>query len=201
MNAFLATCSSSGTSAPTDAVTTPVDEEQTAEPGGAAAAPVTDIPTTAVNAGNFETLVAALQAANLVDALADPNGPFTVFAPTDDAFAGIPAELVACLLEPENIDALTSILMYHVVEGTVLSTDLQEGTVETLNTELISVSLADGVTINDVTTVIAADIIASNGVIHVIDSGKKINYMQAKTLFTSYILTFVEKSWSLQAWM
>lgn len=138
-----------------------------------------DIPTTAVNAGSFTTLVAALEAAGLVDTLSAPNGPYTVFAPTDDAFAAIPAALVSCLLLPDNIDALTSILTYHVVEGAVLSTDLEEGTVETLSTELISISLADGVTINDATTVITADIETSNGVIHVIDSGMLLIFFSA----------------------
>lgn len=146
-----------------------------------------DIPTTAVNAGSFTTLVAALEAAGLVDTLSAPNGPYTVFAPTDDAFAAIPAALVSCLLLPDNIDALTSILTYHVVEGAVLSTDLEEGTVETLSTELISISLADGVTINDATTVITADIETSNGVIHVIDSGMLLIFFLC--LFASSIIT------------
>lgn len=156
VEAFLASC---GGSAPTDEPNTTTEE------------PV-DIPTTATNAGVFETLVAALGAADLVTALAEPNGPFTVFAPNDDAFAALPDGLVACLLEPENSEALTSILTYHVVEGAVASTDLMDGmTPETLNGETLSIDLSDGVTINEGTTVITADIVASNGVIHVIDSG------------------------------
>lgn len=134
-----------------------------------------DIPTTAVNAGAFETLVAALGAADLVDALSAPNGPFTVFAPTDDAFDALPDGLVNCLLEPDNADALTAILTYHVVSGTVLSTDLMDGmTAETLQTESISFDLSDGVVLNGATEVITPDVTASNGVIHVIDSGKNL---------------------------
>lgn len=153
--AFLGSCGIS--SIPTDANAT-------------AGEPV-DIPTTAVNAGVFETLVAALDAADLVTALAEPNGPFTVFAPNDEAFDALPSGLVACLLEPENSEALTSILTYHVVEGAVLSTDLESGmTPETLNGETLTIDLSDGVTINENTAVISADVVASNGVIHVIDS-------------------------------
>jgi uncharacterized surface protein with fasciclin (FAS1) repeats len=129
-----------------------------------------DIPTTAVDAGIFGTLVAALGAAELVDTLAGA-GPFTVFAPTDDAFDELPMGLVTCLLEPDNKDALTSILTYHVVAGTVLSTDLVDGmTPETLNTEMITIDLSDGVTINEVSNVVTADVMASNGVVHIIDS-------------------------------
>jgi uncharacterized surface protein with fasciclin (FAS1) repeats len=134
---------------------------------------LSDIPTTAVNAGVFETLVTALGAANLVEALSEPNGPFTVFAPTDVAFGALPAELVPCLLEPENVDALTTILTYHVLSGTIFSTDLEDGsTPTTLNNETLSIDLSNGVTINDGTTVVTADVEATNGVIHVIDSGK-----------------------------
>ena len=134
---------------------------------------VTDIPTTAINAGAFETLVAALGAADLVGALSEPNGPFTVFAPTDAAFANLPEALVPCLLEADNIDALTSILTYHVVAGAIFSTDLVDGaTPTTLNNETLTFDLSNGVTINDGTSVVTPDIEASNGVIHVIDSGK-----------------------------
>mmetsp|Transcript_44866 Transcript_44866/g.124863 ORF Transcript_44866/g.124863 Transcript_44866/m.124863 type:complete len:168 (-) Transcript_44866:131-634(-) len=136
-----------------------------------------DIPTTAVNAGIFTTLVEALGAADLVGALSEPNGPFTVFAPTDDAFDALPAELVACVLEPENVNVLTSLLTYHVVEGAVLSTDLVDGMMpETLNTETITVDLSDGVSINGA-TVETADIEATNGVIHVIDAGTNFDFL------------------------
>ncbi len=133
-----------------------------------------DIPTTAINAGTFGTLVAALQAADLVDALSDPNGPFTVFAPSDDAFSLLASELVPCLLLPENNEVLSTILTYHVVEGSIFSTDLEDGSnPETLNGETISIDLSNGVTINGVTTVVTPDIETSNGVIHVLDSGKQ----------------------------
>merc|ERR1711966_465126 len=87
-------------------------------------APALDIPASAVAAGTFQTLVTALTAADLVGALSEPNGPYTVFAPQDDAFAALPDGLVDCLIKPENKDTLASILPYHVVEGSVMSTDL-----------------------------------------------------------------------------
>ena len=122
----------------------------------------------AVAAGSFNTLVAAVTAAELVDALS-AEGPLTVFAPTDDAFAALPEGLVDCLLLPENKEALTAILTYHVVDGAVMSTDLTDGPVPTLQGEEITVDLSDGVTLNDSVKVVTADIEASNGVIHVID--------------------------------
>jgi len=130
-----------------------------------------DIPTTAINAGTFETLVAALGAADLVEAVSDPNGPFTVFAPTDDAFAALPNGLVTCLLEEDNKSVLSDILLYHVADGKVLSTDLSDG--QQIATKLadneVTVDLSDGdVKINE-SNVIGADVLASNGVIHVID--------------------------------
>ena len=131
-----------------------------------------DIPNKAIDAGIFNTLVAALGAADLVDAVSAPNGPYTVFAPTDDAFAALPEELVPCLLQSKNKDALTNILLYHVVNGQVLSTDLSNGLeVPTLlEGEFdLTVDLTDGVKIND-STVIKADVLATNGVIHVINA-------------------------------
>ena len=129
-----------------------------------------DIVDTAVAAGSFNTLVAAIQAAGLVDAL-KAEGPLTVFAPTDDAFAKLPEGTVESLLQPENIDQLKSILTYHVVSGKILSTDLSDGaTAATLQGSNINIAIADGaVSINDA-TVTSADIAASNGVIHVIDT-------------------------------
>ena len=112
--------------------------------------------------------MAAVTAADLAGALSAP-GPLTVFAPTDDAFAALPAGLVDCLLLPESKDALTAILTYHVVDGAVMSTDLTAGPVPTLQGEDITVDLSDGVTLNDSVKVTTADIEASNGVIHVID--------------------------------
>ncbi|MGK3737982.1 MAG: putative surface protein with fasciclin (FAS1) repeats [Bacillariaceae sp.] len=128
-----------------------------------------DIPGTAVDAGLFNILVAALGAADLVDALTEPNGPFTVFAPTDDAFASLPDGLVTCLLKEENKGALSSILLYHVVSGKVLSTDLMDGMeAPTLEGEFVIVDLTDDVMINN-STVLVVDVVATNGVIHIID--------------------------------
>jgi uncharacterized surface protein with fasciclin (FAS1) repeats len=122
----------------------------------------------AVANGSFETLVAAVTAAGLAETLSS-EGPFTVFAPTDDAFAALPEGLVDCLLLEENIDPLTAILTYHVVDGAVMSTDLTDGPVPTLQGEEITVDLSNGVTLNGSVNVAAADVEASNGVIHVID--------------------------------
>lgn len=116
---------------------------------------------------SFEILAAALAAADLTEVLAG-EGPYTVFAPTDEAFEALPEELVAQLLEPENKDSLVQLLTYHVVDGAVLSTDLEEGAVETLAGDDLTVSLEEGVTVNS-SNVVFADVEASNGVIHVID--------------------------------
>lgn len=123
----------------------------------------------ASGAGSFKTLVAALKAADLVDTLSG-KGPFTVFAPTDAAFAKLPAGTVDSLLKPENKKKLQSILLYHVVSGKVLSTDLKSGLVKTVQGEDLTVDVSGStVKINDA-TVVKADIPASNGVIHVIDT-------------------------------
>jgi len=122
----------------------------------------------AVAAGDFSTLVAAVGAADLADTLSG-EGPFTVFAPTDEAFAALPEGIVDALLLPENKDALTSILTYHVVSGEVLSTDLAEGDVATVEGQSVTIGLEGGVTVNDA-NVIIADVPASNGVIHAIDA-------------------------------
>jgi uncharacterized surface protein with fasciclin (FAS1) repeats len=118
--------------------------------------------------GAFGTLVAAVTAANLVETLSSP-GPFTVFAPTDDAFAALPEGLVDCLLLEENAEVLTSILTYHVVSGEVMSTDLTSGPVATVQGEDIAVDVTDGVVLNESVNVVIADVPASNGVIHAID--------------------------------
>ena len=129
-----------------------------------------DIVDVAVTAGQFDTLAAALTAADLVDTLKS-DGPFTVFAPTDEAFAALPEGTVKSLLEPENRDQLVAILTYHVVPGKVSAADvvgLSEAT--TVNGSTIAIKVADNkVRINDA-TVVATDIAASNGVIHVIDT-------------------------------
>lgn len=128
-----------------------------------------DIVDTAVNAGTFETLVAAVSAADLVDTLKS-EGPFTVFAPTDEAFAALPEGTVATLLKPENKDQLVAILTYHVVPGKVMSTDLSDDmTAATVQGGDITIDLDNGVMVNNA-TVTAADIETSNGVIHVIDT-------------------------------
>lgn len=127
-----------------------------------------DIVDTAVGAGNFDTLVAAVQAAGLVDTL-KAEGPFTVFAPTDEAFAALPDGTVEMLLKPENKDQLVSILTYHVVAGKVMSTDLTDDmSATTVQGSDIMIDLDSGVMVNDA-SVVTADIEADNGVIHVID--------------------------------
>ncbi len=119
--------------------------------------------------GSFNTLVAAVQAAGLAETLSS-EGPYTVFAPTDDAFAALPAGTVDKLLLPENQEVLAQILSYHVVSGEVPSSDVETGTVATVEgSDLDVVADESGVTVNDA-TVIQPDVIASNGVIHAIDS-------------------------------
>jgi len=118
---------------------------------------------------DFSTLVAAVVAAGLAETLSG-TGPFTVFAPTNAAFAKLPAGTVEDLLKPENKAKLASILTYHVVAGKVMSTDLSDGQkAATVNGQEITVTIGDGVQI-DSANVTAADLEASNGVIHVIDS-------------------------------
>lgn len=118
---------------------------------------------------NFSTLVAAVQAAGLVDTLKG-DGPFTVFAPTNDAFAALPAGTVENLLKPENKDQLTAILTYHVVPGKVMSGDLSNGmTATTVQGSDVTIMTEGGVTVQGA-NVTTADIEASNGVIHVIDA-------------------------------
>ena len=128
-----------------------------------------DIVDTAVGAGQFNTLVAAVQAAGLVDALKG-DGPLTVFAPTDEAFAALPEGTVENLLKPENKDMLVDILTYHVLPGAVMASDVngKRMGVEMLNGDTATVTGWNGVKI-DGATVVGADIEASNGVIHVID--------------------------------
>ncbi len=129
-----------------------------------------DIVDTAVEAGQFETLVAAVQAAELVDTLKG-DGPFTVFAPTDEAFAKLPAGTIDDLLKPENKDKLAAILTYHVVPGKTMSGDLAGQTIEVASVQgdTIAIDATDGVKVDDA-TVVTADIETDNGVIHVIDT-------------------------------
>ncbi|MGI9203813.1 MAG: fasciclin domain-containing protein [Woeseiaceae bacterium] len=128
-----------------------------------------DIVDVAVSAGQFNTLAAALEAADLVATL-QGEGPFTVFAPTDEAFAALPAGTVETLLKPENRDQLISILTYHVVAGKVMAADVVSlNEAETVNGSDVAIKVVDGnVLINDA-TVVAADVEASNGVIHVVN--------------------------------
>ncbi|MBO6776293.1 MAG: fasciclin domain-containing protein [Marinibacterium sp.] len=147
----------------------------TAATAMAAAAPVwagsasKDIVDTAVGAGSFGTLVAAVQAAGLVDTLKG-DGPFTVFAPTDEAFAALPEGTVESLLKPENKDQLVAVLTYHVVADKVMSTDLSNGmTAPTVQGSDVTIMTDGGVTV-DGAKVVAADVEATNGVIHVIDT-------------------------------
>ena len=122
----------------------------------------------AVGSADHTTLVAAVQAAGLTDVLAN-NGPFTVFAPTDEAFAALPAGTVDDLLKPENKEKLVAVLTYHVVPGKVMSTDLKDGMMaKTVEGADVTIDLDNGVMVNDA-KVVTADIATDNGVIHVID--------------------------------
>jgi uncharacterized surface protein with fasciclin (FAS1) repeats len=125
-----------------------------------------DVVDTAIAAGNFKTLVAAIQAAGLVDTLKGP-GPFTVFAPTDEAFAKIPkAQLDALLADKAK---LTAVLTYHVVSGKVMAKDVKAGKVKSVQGGELTFATAGGVTVDNA-KVAAVDIVADNGVIHVIDA-------------------------------
>jgi uncharacterized surface protein with fasciclin (FAS1) repeats len=142
-----------------------------------------DIVDTAVDADQFKTLVAAVKAAGLVETLKG-NGPFTVFAPTDAAFAKIPAGTVELLLKPENKAMLTNILINHVVPGKVMATDVVKmNDIKTIKGDSLKVStMGNKVKINDA-NVLTTDIVASNGVIHVIDTvlmPKISKYVQSK---------------------
>jgi uncharacterized surface protein with fasciclin (FAS1) repeats len=128
-----------------------------------------DIVDTAVEAGSFNTLVAAVKAAGLVEALKG-DGPFTVFAPSDEAFAKLPEGTVEFLLLPENKSQLIAILTYHVVSGKILSADVKAGRVETLEGSSFLVSNKKGALMVDQARIVATDVSASNGVIHVIDA-------------------------------
>jgi uncharacterized surface protein with fasciclin (FAS1) repeats len=131
---------------------------------------VHDIVDTAVAAGSFSTLVAAVTAAGLVDTLKSA-GPFTVFAPTDDAFAALPAGTVEDLVKPENKDKLTAILLLHVLPGKVMAADVSGQVMDpaTAGGDTVHVDGTNGVTVNGA-KVVTADIGCSNGVIHVIDA-------------------------------
>ena len=135
----------------------------------ASASKAADIVDTAVGAGSFTTLVAAVKAADLVGTLKSP-GPFTVFAPTDAAFKKLPRGTLASLLKPENKDKLVKILTYHVVPGRVMAADVagKVTAVATVEGDKVHVNGKHGVRVNNA-RVVKADIVADNGVIHVID--------------------------------
>jgi uncharacterized surface protein with fasciclin (FAS1) repeats len=134
--------------------------------GATLAVQAKDIVDTAVAAGNFKTLATALQAAGLVETLKG-KGPFTVFAPTDEAFAKVPKDQLDALLKDKA--ALTKVLTYHVVQGKVMAKDVKAGKVKTVQGSELTVATTGGVMV-DGAKVTATDIVADNGVIHVIDS-------------------------------
>lgn len=139
-------------------------------PVSAAHAMEKDIVDTAMGAGKFETLVTAVKAAGLVETLKG-KGPFTVFAPTDEAFAKLPKGTVEDLLKPENKAKLAAILTYHVVPGKVMAADIagKKTNVKTVQGSDLAVDATDGVKVNDA-KVTTADVATSNGVIHIIDT-------------------------------
>ncbi len=153
-----------------DKAATPATTAAPATTAPAATKPV-DIVDTAVAAGSFKTLAAALTAAGLVDTLKGP-GPFTVFAPTDDAFAKLPAGTLDDLLKPENKAKLAGILTYHVVSGEVAAADVVKlKTAKTVNGKDVAIEVKGAdVMLNATTKVTKTDIATSNGIIHVIDS-------------------------------
>jgi len=129
-----------------------------------------DIVDTAVAAGSFQTLAKALDAAGLVDTLKG-KGPFTVFAPTDEAFAKLPAGTLEDLLKPENKDKLVALLTYHVVAGEVLASQVTKlKSAKTVNGQTLTITTEGGAVMVDNAKVVKPDILCGNGVIHVIDS-------------------------------
>lgn len=129
-----------------------------------------DIVDTAVAAGSFQTLTTALQAAGLVETLKG-KGPFTVFAPTDEAFSKLPAGTVETLLKPENKEKLKSILLYHVVSGDVTAKQVMNlSSAKTVEGHTVAIAASNGTVMVNDAKVVKADVMASNGVIHVIDT-------------------------------
>jgi uncharacterized surface protein with fasciclin (FAS1) repeats len=164
---FLSGCSSDSDDAAsaTTSAAAPAASEMASEPAMAEPGTIVEV---ASSNSDFETLVAAVTAAGLVETLSG-EGPFTVFAPTDAAFEALPEGVLDALLLPENKDALTSILTYHVVSGEVMAADVQPGDVETVEGSSIAITTDGGVKVNE-SNVVATDVDASNGVIHVIDA-------------------------------
>lgn len=165
----LSACSSSSDEATTAESSAAVEESAIAEGDEMVGetSPGTIVEVASANP-DFSTLVAAVSAAGLVETLSG-EGPFTVFAPTNEAFAALPPGVLDALLLPENKDALVKILTYHVVPGTVLAADITDGDVATVEGQNVTLSTANGVTVNGA-TVVTADVLADNGVIHVIDA-------------------------------
>ena len=164
----LGACSSSSKAATTSPPTTAADTTMTTAP---AAKTIVEI---AASNPDFSTLVAGVKAAGLADTLSG-TGPFTVFAPTNDAFAKLPAGTLETLLKPENKEKLAAILTYHVLPGAVMASDVQPGEVKTVNGATFTVATENGDVIltdgqGNKAKVIKTDIVASNGVIHVIDA-------------------------------
>ena len=157
---MLSACGSDGSSADTVVEETVAEATEMTEAG--------DIVAVASSTDGFSTLVAALTAGGLVETL-QGAGPFTVFAPTDAAFAALPAGLLDKLLLPENKDVLVAILTYHVVAGKVMAADIMAGDVPTVEGSTVTLDTAYGVKVNDA-NVTTADVATSNGVIHVIDA-------------------------------
>ncbi|MCH6199511.1 fasciclin domain-containing protein [Aquiflexum sp. LQ15W] len=161
--AFLASCGGASKEETVEETTVEIVEGTPVE----APKTVVDI---AVGSSDHTTLVAAVTAAGLVETLSG-TGPFTIFAPTNTAFAALPAGTVDNLLKPESKDQLTSVLTYHVVAGNVMAADLSDGqVVTTLNGQELTVSIKDGKVMINGATVTAADLAGSNGVIHVVDA-------------------------------
>ena len=161
----LSACSSGSEEATTAETPAAVETTESMENDAATVGTIVDV---ASSTDGFSTLVAAVQAAGLVETLSG-EGPFTVFAPTDDAFAALPAGVLDALLLPENKDVLVKILTYHVVSGKVMAADVMAGDVATVEGQTVKLATEGGVTVNGA-NVTTADVEASNGVIHVIDA-------------------------------
>ena len=162
----LAACGSSSTTAASSAPAAATSSAASSPAASSPAAAGTIVDVAAANA-DFTTLVAAVKAAGLAETLSGP-GPFTVFAPTNEAFAALPAGLLDKLLKPENKAVLAKILTYHVLASKVMAADVKDGKVVTVEGGTITIDTMSGVKVNDA-KVVTTDIAASNGVIHVID--------------------------------
>jgi len=162
----LAACGSSSTTASSSAPAAATSGAASSPAASSPAAVGTIVDVAAANA-DFTTLVAAVKAAGLADTLSGP-GPFTVFAPTNEAFKALPAGLLDKLLKPENKAVLAKILTYHVLASKVMAADVKDGKVATVEGGTITIDTMNGVKVNDA-KVVTTDIAASNGVIHVID--------------------------------